>query len=485
MDGNAPANGTYDFRVELYDAPSGGNQVGLTLTKSAVAVNEGLFTLTLDFGNVFDGLALWLDIAVRPAGSGNFTALQPRQAITATPYALNLIPGSTIKSANYQYTFSASNLKADGTGLYGFSSNKTGVLGRIGASSGYIAPASGVWGDADRSDGVVGSSSHPSGSGVKGISIATSGASYGVYGLSESDSGHGVYGENSVYNSEGFLGGVIPAGFLQYGVGVFGQANGTSGVNYGVFGSTESPSGYGGYFRNDSTNGVALFAHGNGAARSKATLRVENSEPNGGISTYMTNSSTFSTAHFANSGSGQVLYLQNGGTGDAGTAGGNFIEARNTNESDLQFRVASDGTAYSDTSFSGGGADFAEMLPAVDDLEPGDVLVIGGDGKLTRSTNANQLSVVGVYSSKPGFIGGAGPESDLRGKIPLAVLGVVPAKVSTENGPILPGDLLVTSTTPGHAMKSDPNPSVGSVIGKALENLESGLGVINILVILQ
>ena len=58
-------------------------------------------------------------------------------------------------------------------------------------------------------------------------------------------------------------------------------------------------------------------------------------------------------------------------------------------------------------------------------------------------------------------------------------------KASTENGPIAPGDLLVASATPGHAMKASPNPPIGTVIGKALEGLDEGTGVIRILVMLQ
>ncbi|NJN83802.1 MAG: hypothetical protein HC802_17030 [Caldilineaceae bacterium] len=55
-----------------------------------VAVVDGLFTVALDFGNVFDGRALWLEIKVRPgASSGGYTLLAPRQALLATPYALN------------------------------------------------------------------------------------------------------------------------------------------------------------------------------------------------------------------------------------------------------------------------------------------------------------------------------------------------------------------------------------------------------------
>jgi len=86
-DGGSPANGTYDFEFKLYDALSAGNPVGGTVTQSGVTVTAGLFTVQLDFGNVFDGTALWLDIGVRPVGGSGYTALTPRQALTATPFA--------------------------------------------------------------------------------------------------------------------------------------------------------------------------------------------------------------------------------------------------------------------------------------------------------------------------------------------------------------------------------------------------------------
>jgi hypothetical protein len=97
---------------------------------------------------------------------------------------------------------------------------------------------------------------------------------------------------------------------------------------------------------------------------------------------------------------------------------------------------------------------------------------------------------MGVYSTQPGIVGGgqAGKvfsEMDLSGAAPLAVVGVVPVKASAENGAIQPGDLLVTSSTPAHAMKAGPNPPIGTVVGKALAGLEAGTGVIQMLVMLQ
>ncbi|NOZ95289.1 MAG: hypothetical protein GXP47_11220 [Acidobacteria bacterium] len=88
-DGGRPANGTYDLRFRLYNAASGGTQVGSTVTKDDVSVSDGLFSVQLDFGNVFDGTALWLELAVRRgASTGAYTTLSPRQALTAAPYAM-------------------------------------------------------------------------------------------------------------------------------------------------------------------------------------------------------------------------------------------------------------------------------------------------------------------------------------------------------------------------------------------------------------
>ncbi len=84
----APANGEYDFEFKLYDALSGASQVGGTVVQNNVTVTDGLFTVQLDFGNVFDGTALYLEIGVRPAGGGTYATLTPRLALTAAPYAL-------------------------------------------------------------------------------------------------------------------------------------------------------------------------------------------------------------------------------------------------------------------------------------------------------------------------------------------------------------------------------------------------------------
>src|SRR5258706_15213850 len=80
-------NGTYDLRFILYDNDPGGSQQGPVLTNSA-AVNNGLFTTTLDFGANFPGADRFLEIGVRTNGTGAFTTLSPRQKPAPAPYAI-------------------------------------------------------------------------------------------------------------------------------------------------------------------------------------------------------------------------------------------------------------------------------------------------------------------------------------------------------------------------------------------------------------
>jgi hypothetical protein len=157
-----------------------------------------------------------------------------------------------------------------------------------------------------------------------------------------------------------------------------------------------------------------------------------------------------------------------------------------------KFRVDGAGKGYFDGGTQTGGADFAESVAVARDSvrhTPGDLLAVDPSGKrqLKLATEAYSTLVAGIYSTKPGIL--ATPHSiseTAANEIPLAIVGIVPCKVSAENGPIAPGDLLVSSATPGHAMKgTDRSRMLGAVVGKALEPLASGTGVIQVLVTLQ
>lgn len=102
-----PPTGTYDFRFRLFDALSGGGQVGATLCADNVAVDAGRFAATLDFGAQFSGAQRFLEIDVRQdtglscANAAGFTTLGGRQPLTAAPFAsYSLSAGSATTSAN-------------------------------------------------------------------------------------------------------------------------------------------------------------------------------------------------------------------------------------------------------------------------------------------------------------------------------------------------------------------------------------------------
>lgn len=90
-DGGLPANGLFDFQFELYDQSSGGPIVASAVFVDDVVVNNGFFSVELEFlDEPFIGDQLWLEIGVRDGGAGGgYTGLLPRQKITATPYALH------------------------------------------------------------------------------------------------------------------------------------------------------------------------------------------------------------------------------------------------------------------------------------------------------------------------------------------------------------------------------------------------------------
>jgi hypothetical protein len=121
------------------------------------------------------------------------------------------------------------------------------------------------------------------------------------------------------------------------------------------------------------------------------------------------------------------------------------------------------------------------------DASAGTVMVVAPDGELRESSSAYDNGVAGVVSGaephRPGMI--MGRTGDPGRHLPIALAGRVSCKVEATSGPIVPGDLLTTSDIPGHAMKaSDRVRAAGAIVGKALRPLESGTGMVPILVAL-
>jgi hypothetical protein len=97
--------------------------------------------------------------------------------------------------------------------------------------------------------GVRGNSKSIEGIGVEGVAETTTGENIGVRGESASKTGKGVYGEATSDAQFATAVGVQGVSASQFGKGVFGIASHTYGINYGVFGRTESPNGFAGYFQ--------------------------------------------------------------------------------------------------------------------------------------------------------------------------------------------------------------------------------------------
>ncbi|MCG8461327.1 MAG: hypothetical protein MI919_34000, partial [Holophagales bacterium] len=82
-------SGPLDMEFALFNAPVAGGQVGSTVAVSNVSVVEGLFEVELDFGTVWDGTAVWLEVRIKDAGSAEpFLVLDPRQPTTSAPGAV-------------------------------------------------------------------------------------------------------------------------------------------------------------------------------------------------------------------------------------------------------------------------------------------------------------------------------------------------------------------------------------------------------------
>lgn len=118
----------------------------------------------------------------------------------------------------------------------------------------------------------------------------------------------------------------------------------------------------------------------------------------------------------------------------------------------------------------------APLFPVSEPVEPGDLLVLDTEnpGKLRRAAWAADPAVIGIVAREA---------SDLDGTLqaPVVGTGFTIVKVDASYGAVRAGDRLTSSPTPGHAMRAlDPVP--GTIIGKAMESLEYGTGLISVLV---
>jgi hypothetical protein len=324
-----------------------------------------------------------------------------------------------------------------------------------------ISDAVGVWGESNTWHGIAGlSKSTTGGFGVFGKNTA---GGTGVVG--ESEGWMGVYGSSkSTSGGAGVLGEGNPGpgvvGKSTRGAGVYGE---TAGVDNGPAGVWGEHKGAGIGVKAVSKDGTALVASSAGHEAVHAETR---SDGTAAIAAFNLNAR----------GTGAALFAKK--EGPVGHAG--FFDGRVWITSDLG--VGGD--------IQLANADCAESFDVVPfcDAEPGTVVRLGDTGAVLPSDEAYDHRVAGVVSGagayRPALLLDSRGGND--GRRPVALFGKVYCKVDADASPIAAGDLLTTSAKPGHAMKAvDREKAFGAVIGKALAPLDSGCGLLPILVALN
>jgi hypothetical protein len=343
--------------------------------------------------------------------------------------------------------------KHEGTGNYGYLGTGT----------------AGVFGDSDSDPGVYAESDSVAVYGFNSGSLRTEGYLGGHY---------GAYGESAV-GSYGYLGG---PSFAIYGKEMTNENYGAIGYwNYGVLGHSDSQVG---------VKGRALG--GTGLA----------GEANSGWAVYGTQTSTGNVGYLA--GPYAAVYGEATNAGPAvhgrcidGTAGFFQGDVDIVGDTDIAGDVTvTTGRITTPVIEITGGSDLSERFDVAGTLGgdqplPGHLVSLDPDrpGRLMISTEPYDKKVAGVISGaggvNPGLLmGQEGSVAD--GSMPVALTGRVYCWADATSGAIEPGDMLTTSATAGHAMRADDAAhSHGTVIGKAMTSLDSGRGLVLVLVNLQ
>lgn len=274
----------------------------------------------------------------------------------------------------------------------------------------------------------------------------------------------------------------------------------------GIYGLSSGTGGYAGLFyaSNPAGNGPSLLSlsEGNGnaitanAGGSGDGIEASCDGAGNAISGFIPNFGTGKAGRFANfnnANSQPVVHVTTTGTGSTllvnhqGPSGNIAIyQSASVNVA----RINKAGTGFFNGGTQNSGADVAEAFDVegtVSEYEAGDILVIStnSDRTVEKSSTPYSTLVAGVYATKPGvLLTEEHIDTDLSGKVPMGVIGVIPTKVCLENGKIKRGDLLVTSSQAGVAMKANPKKvKIGQVIGKALQDYDQkGTGKIQVLV---
>lgn len=265
----------------------------------------------------------------------------------------------------------------------------------------------------------------------------------------------------------------------------------------GIYGVSSGTGGYAGLFHasNPAGNGPALIAIADGNGNG---ITANASNTGDGVETTADGTGNAIYAWVPNFGQGRAARFVNYNTANTNPAltvethsNGSIALFKSGNPGTVNVaRINSAGRGFFNGGTQNSGADVAEAFDvngSIAQYEPGDILVIStsADRTVEKSSTPYSGLVAGVYATKPGvLLTEEHIDTDISDKVPMGVIGVIPTKVCLENGKIKRGDLLVTSSKAGVAMKADiKKVKIGQVIGKALQDYDQKeIGKIQVLV---
>lgn len=568
-DNGALFNGNVDLRFEVWDAAVGGNPLTARLGPNNVAVQNGLVTAQVDLGQeVFASeTPLWIQVYVRsPSGGGAFTALTPRQPVTATPIALqtrgiavdddgNVSMGMATPSGQLALRTPSglasfllqtgnswtagvsqspsSELRFTNGGLERMtllSNGNLGVgeldpLGRLHVKNSELGLVSSALENDDliieSQDAAIGLYSVDQGNAGSAIAfkeLTATGEIADTWGIvrETTSTGSGLlftYGASDNYflnprifriNANGNFGVGIPTAAAKSRLDVF------TAMDPDQFSFPDAGGAATLEFDNTSSIFPGVLMISNSQNTGQRTLQVRQ-DGRGTAGFFEVTSSTAPGSAVAGRtiGTGVAVQGDSAGTGfnavgvwALASSGGNSLPFRATqngvggniaifqSQNVNRARIDSTGRGFFNGGTQTGGADVAEAFEvegAVENYRPGDVLVISTllDRTVTLSSEPYSTLVAGVYATKPGvLLSERDIDASHEDTVPMGVVGVIPTKVCGENGPIRRGDMLVTASMPGHAMRgTDRDRLMGAILGKALEEFDGeGTGVIRVMV---
>jgi hypothetical protein len=251
-----PVNDTADLDFMLYDAETEGELVGMYKTFGTPVV-DGLFSVDLDFGEgAFQGEARWLEITVHLKSGSDWITLSPRQPIRPAPYALYALDGAGGGGGDSLWTADPNDgisYQAGNVGIGG--SSITNVRLRVDSAEIYTVNARNR-STSGSSYAVLAEGDSTSARAACGLATATSGEAVGVYGSSQSPAGYGVWGSNNSTATSPRPVGAYGAAASSHGVGVKGYAPGPYGI--AVWGRADGTSGHAMMAEAIATSGTAI-----------------------------------------------------------------------------------------------------------------------------------------------------------------------------------------------------------------------------------